>query len=514
MKFIYKILKEIKSNLKEKIYFSILALVGFTVIFITTHPYDLGFTSDSVEYITAARSFLNGQGLLMLNGEPMVWWPPIYPIIVSIISYVFSIDAVYSARFLNAVVFGLIVYLSGELIKRIIQPNLALTVLFTIALLFSNQIIQMALMALSELLFIAFVLLYLICLDSYSKTNQSKYIIYLSIIVVLSALTRYIGIILIPAGIISIWLVNENTYKQKISHLITFSVLSILPVIIWLIRNYILSNSFFGFRFPAEYSLTENLKNLVNILLNWYLPNASKNYSGLTIIVLLVCSIYFILTVIGLVKKNRNVFNKYFPILIFIFFYTSSLLYLVMNVGIDKISNRLLAPIYIPFTLLIYFVITTLSNIEINKWARGKFLTYLLIILFIVQNVFTSFESLKHHYENGEGFFHRSWRESSLIKYSLNHNIFSSGLSIYSNFPNAIYLLTNHKCLKTASPDFERKNIQEFKGIWPEAKKSFVLWFNAVQPYLFSLSELKQITDMKLIAELEDGAVYFILKPE
>ncbi len=91
------------------------ALLAVAIVLIATSTYGSGISRDSVGYIAAARSIAAGEGVLSYNGKPLVIQPPLFPAVLAAASAISGADAVPAARILNALLFGLIVYLSGRL---------------------------------------------------------------------------------------------------------------------------------------------------------------------------------------------------------------------------------------------------------------------------------------------------------------------------------------------------------------------------------------------------------------
>ena len=73
---------------------------------------------DSVSYIAAARNLLDGNGFHTFNrGDPYVWWPPLYPLLLAVASLeVFDPLAV--AGPVNAVLFGLTIFVVARYLRR------------------------------------------------------------------------------------------------------------------------------------------------------------------------------------------------------------------------------------------------------------------------------------------------------------------------------------------------------------------------------------------------------------
>lgn len=500
-----------KYKSKEYIFFTFISVVAFFIIYLASRNFGLGTTSDSVEYIVASKSFNDGKGFLMLNNQPMVWWPPVYPILLGLVSKIFSADTLNTARNLNSLLFGITVFLSGVLIHRNIKSSFLFTGLCTISILLSFQIIQMALMALTELLFICLVLFCFVFLESYMKENKTKYLIILAIFVSLAALTRYIGIILIPWVVLNILIVSNKSLNEKIRHILLFMLISSLPVLVWIARNYIQSGTLFGYRFPVEYSLGQNLLYILNVFSAWYVPFNLRNSPYLFSILLTITAVIIVITLREALKNQKQI-SKFYPYFIFVLLYLLFIVYIIMNMGIEQVSKRLLAPIYIPLTIIMFFIVFEFSHLITTrvKTSALQILPYAAISIFILMNYKGTQSGIIDFSMNGEGFTSKKWRESKVIAYSQQNKILSSNNLVYSNFPDAIYVLTNFKSEKTAGPQKLNEDIERYRNVWPKRKNAFVLWFNELQPYLYRFEELQRISKMQEIKKLEDGTIYFI----
>ena len=152
----------------------VLGLLGFTgagIILLITSRYGAGLTPDSAAYISAARNLAEGNGFLTYNGLHLVVQPPLYSIILAVIKKITLVDPQTSAGYLNAFLFGLIIYLSGLLLLRYLK-SFVLILLGTVSVLISYALVQASLMALSELLFIFLVLLFLYSFGTYQAKRD------------------------------------------------------------------------------------------------------------------------------------------------------------------------------------------------------------------------------------------------------------------------------------------------------------------------------------------------------
>ena len=96
-------------------------LLGLILVFFITQPYGVGISGDSVDYIATADHLLKGLGFLDYAGEPYLFWPPLYPLLLAGLSWLTGGDPVVLSGYLNAICFALIVTLAGLLFHRSFQ---------------------------------------------------------------------------------------------------------------------------------------------------------------------------------------------------------------------------------------------------------------------------------------------------------------------------------------------------------------------------------------------------------
>ncbi len=94
--------------------FTIAAAIFATIIAIlATGPFGVGISPDSVAYISAARNLLIDGTLRTFDSEPLVSWPPAFPALIAVPGLI-EVDARKAARFTNAIILGLIVFVGSN----------------------------------------------------------------------------------------------------------------------------------------------------------------------------------------------------------------------------------------------------------------------------------------------------------------------------------------------------------------------------------------------------------------
>jgi hypothetical protein len=509
-------IQEKKDRLKYKAVLAILGIVGTSIIFYLVSLHGAGITPDSVYYISVARHIADGTGFVGYDGYYLVLQPPLYPVLLAVIKIILFIDPLTASGYINSILFGLIIYLTGLFLLKHLN-SYTLVILGTISVLISYVFIQLSLMALSEPLFVLLVLLYLYYMGEYQTRGNITSIIYLSAVTTLACLTRYIGVIIILTGVISISLQENNLFKKKLKHILIFIIISCTPIGLWVLRNIFLSGTFVGQRADSSFTLIENIKFLFNTILQWYLPLQITKQK-----LIIGCLIIAIALGVLLLKRREKIWlilKEIYPGLIFILLYAGFIVISSTTTAYDHIADRLLSPIYIPLFFILFF----LSD-RVLKWLSNylskKMLTYVVATSIVIWMIYpvgkTVYIINDFNRLSGFGYNSRYWSNSETIKYLINHKEIVNGCTFYSNVPEALYILANIKA--KWSPERSLYNSHQLlstssdlKTIWKGNDKICIVWFDENnRQFLYSLEELQKYIKMEKIARLNDGAVYTI----
>jgi len=501
-------------NIYKHIALALLSVFGSIVILTLTMQHGAGMTPDSVVYISVARNLADNNNFLTYNGSDLILQPPLYPVILASIKKLTSIDPQISAGYLNAVLFGLIIYLSGLFLLKYLN-SFTLILLGTISVLISYALVQTSLMTLSEPLFILLILFFLYYLDKFRSKQDYMSLFLLSIWASLACLTRYTGVILILTGMIFILLQKKSNLKEKFLHSIIFILITLLPISSWIIRNYLISGTPLGQRAESSYSLFQNLGFFYDTLLPWYLP-ANSIFTYLILFTFL--SAGWILFKTNYDKPFYiKIIDKIFPSMLFVLFYSCIIIISSTTTAYDRISDRLLSPIYIPAVFILFFTldkILTWLSMYFNKYAVFIFLTIGIISLlrFPLHNTLYILEEFRM--QSGVGYNSSLWNNSKTIEFLLRHKMLGNRYTLYSNEPEAVYALTNLKIEYSPAKTFYNSpqllNADQNKiNILMNTKYGYLIWFNkADRNFLFTIEELQKNFDMTEVESFDDGEIY------
>lgn len=499
--------------------FFLLGLIGAGIILVATSRYGSGLSADSVGYIATGRHISDGTGFITYNGSPLVGQPPLYPAILASVDFLFGIDPLFSARIIGAILFGLMVFLSGLLFFRHMGGSPAIPFVATLFVLFASPLVQVSIMAWSESLFICFVLLFLIFSEVYLSERGTGTLLLLSIVTALACLTRYIGLILIPVGVINLILFRRDSWKTTIRNILLFLVVALLPIGLWALRNYSISGTFFGPRATSSYPLLHNLSYTFDTVLFWYLPMKVVETPPFLMLLCLTIGFAAGASIKAIWPNARIILKKIFPALLLIIAYTGFLIISSTITAFDQIGDRLLSPIFVPTTLLLtyfaYEIIKSLAR-RLPEWLANTAVISV-FLLAVLYPVITTVLLVSNYIDiGGGGLNNKIWRESATLQYLLQHPSLQADCPIYSNGPDAIYILAN--IVAKPSPAKSKYNsseaatdISSLNGRWPQEKKVCLVWFDTMsRKYLFKADELQTIAKVDKIASLEDGSIYVI----
>src|SRR5688572_24592755 len=107
------------SSSKYWFFLSALAVIAIVLGGVATSRYGAGVSSDSTKYLSVAQSVLAGNGLFDHKGAPLLSWPPLYPILLAGLSGITGLDVFVVGWYLNVILWGLNVFLSGVIFYRV-----------------------------------------------------------------------------------------------------------------------------------------------------------------------------------------------------------------------------------------------------------------------------------------------------------------------------------------------------------------------------------------------------------
>ena len=373
------------------IFLVLISIIGF-YYFLT--PHSLGISPDSVVYLSVADNLLSGKGLTIpfsyiysdTVNPPLTHYPPLYSFSLALVGW-FGFELHSAAFYLNLLLFFVNLSLAGSITYYVTR-----SAWIVIMIIIGEAIVLSGFhsMAWSEPMFFMFMFLSILAFIFFICRPSPSLLFLGGLISSLAILTRYAGISLILFWVLGLLFILPFSIKNKILFSIYFSVLSLVPIVIFIFRNLMFGAS---------------------------IVNRSFNYHPSLQLLPLVGFLCFLIL---LLRTHLSVISK--SLLLFIFAYGTTILITVLFFdAYTPLDHRILSPIYL---------IGLMFSASQRWWLPRKILApCILIIPFLLG--FPQFYGL--------GYEDNMWRDSPIIRYLAT---LPKDKVIYSNGPDAIYYLT------------------------------------------------------------------------
>jgi 4-amino-4-deoxy-L-arabinose transferase-like glycosyltransferase len=488
-----------------------LSTAGVVFILVGTSAYGPGLTSDSITYIATGRNVASGHGFVSYDDTPYYQWPPLMPLTAAVCDLA-GLPPARSLCIVNALLFGLAIYLTGRILARRLHTK-TLALVGAAAVMVSPPLARFAMYVLSDFPLAVLALAFLYLVDRYERHPKATQLVAIAIVSSLACLTRYIGGALALTGIV--WLIfdRQESANRRLKQTISYALISGIPLAIWLARNMQVIGSPFGIRPFSQVTLTESFLAAVRTIASWLIPLPVG--VSLQVVGLLSVSALLVIGYVWAIKRHRRLHMPTVVRLSALFagIYCLALVITAAVTTIDLPDARLLSPIYIPLLLVgLYLLDAIIVNLP-HRWASR--LPMAIIVILIVGlgiSAYLTAPKLSDAMRNGFGMFsHRGWHESRLLQY-LRSTMPPGG--IYSNGPEAIYYYAGLTAMDGPqkyhynSPGGGGDNLEAFKQRVASVPIALV-WFDILRrPHLYAPSELAQQFQVDTVAQFEDGVIF------
>ncbi len=341
-----------------------ISLLGVGLVLLRGATYGAALSYDSVVYISTARNILAGEGFVDFLGGHYVLRPPLYPLLL-VAASLFVFDPIDIAGPINAAVFGLTVFIAGRYLRQRLASNfLALWGSFAIAL--STPLALMAYWVWTESLFILLITLVLIATDRFLNDGRGFQLVAVAVLTALVCLTRYTGIALVGAVVLLLIFQPGASVPEKLRRIAVYSLISLAPVGLWMLRNLLLTGHPTGPRTAdISYTMGEILDGMHDVAKSFLFLDLLVLTAGIAMLGL-VLGVGYVL-IISVRKTEVWVAWRPFCIAgVFALVYIACLVVALMA-GTTRfgVESRFLAPAYLPLLFAGLFV---LGRVNTSVW--------------------------------------------------------------------------------------------------------------------------------------------------
>lgn len=508
------------------LYLLFISLLGMSFTFIVTFPFGPGLATDGARYLSTAESLINGNGFTEYLGVPLTQFPPVYSIIIAGIGLVTRADVFVIAKYMNIVTFGVTIWLAGKFFRKSFPENVLYAYVGSGVFVTSLSLLRMASNVLSDLMFLALTLVFLILCTEYIEDPTRKNLFWLGLVCAVSPLVRFAGLTHIFTVALIILIVNRREFFKGILQAGVFGLLAILPTLLWVyFHNYLQTGILFGVRLPPNPQ--GNLQTTIEKAVHWFVPYSVTNWIPEWLIVVLVLLVLFTGNRIADWKNWwRQITNpKFLPSLIFIFFY---MLVLVFNVSYSEVRWPFMDRIHIiilPSLMAVGFMTMRelppfyLRGIPSHTLHTAVVVIFILWLAYPLNNIQKTLRGALSNGETSEYNLYntRAQNESGVREFVESLTITSED-KVYSNYEPMAWLYARHTILKLpqgpVSPE-PPDPVEVLKNYpdWPGRDGAgYVIWMKELgfKEYVLAPEHLTSKANFELLFTSKHGDVYRI----
>ena len=519
-------MKFIQAQKRLALYLFVLSIIGMVLVFLVTYKYGPGISTDGARYLSAAQNLMDGKGLYDYLSLPLTQFPPFYSILIAGVSLTSGMDVFIAAQYLNILTFGLVIWFAGYFFYRIFPEEPLFSYIGSTVFATSLSLIIIASNILSDLLFLAFTLVFLIAATDMLEQGTKRSILILGIIAGLSTFQRYAGLTLIITGALLILFLYRKNLTRGFLTAVLFGILSALPILLWVwFHNYLQTGILFGVRMPPIY--LGNLQVTVEKAVHWFLPATVTNVIPLWAIVM----IGLLFLVIGnrpadLKRWSQQLITPYFlPSLVFSILY---LCVLIFNISYFEVRWPYMDRIHIiilPALLaLMFLTIRELTPSFLRNLAPStrKIVSVTVFLIWLIFPVYNLQKYVNKAISLGETSEYNMYnipilRESGIEDF-LNTQPIGPDQKIYSNYEAAAWFLTRKSITKLPFGDVKEKTVDAAEVLkdfpsWPgKDGEGYVIWIDELsfKPYVLHPDQLTERAEFQLMYWSKGGEVYLL----
>jgi len=397
---------EVKKKLLITISLVLLGVLSAALFLWGTAPHGIGIRTDSVVYFWSAKNLAKGIGLGTQDAfgkfKPLNHFPPLYPILLAAFE-VFKIDSIVGARWLGALFVILLVFLFGLLISRLTNGSLWFPTIGILVLISMPAFWETNLYAMTEPLYLTYSLAGFICLDNYSTTSKRRWLLIAAVLFSASFLTRYIGISVIVVGLLFLLFQKKSEVRHKLLDSFILGSISGIPMLIWLVRNRLLTGSETNRVIYFVPITTQEWKSTYESLMTWVEPIRASIKINLIYLIILLISLLMSYLILrrreGLTEQTQTKLPWLLALYSVIYMLFVIIARLWADPTIPLYEDRILYPFLIScFILVLYCLHLILGFIRKRSTHLAVIMTSILVIFawsFIRSNSSTTFPYIR-----------------------------------------------------------------------------------------------------------------------
>lgn len=501
-----------------------ITLLGMSFAFLVTYRYGAGLATDGARYLSTAENLINGKGFYEYLGVPLTQFPPVYSIIIAGIGWITRADVFVVGQYLNILTFGLTIWLAGKFFRRLFPENVLYAYIGSGVFVTSVSLLRMASNTLSDLLFLALTITFLILATNFIEEPTRKNLVLLGLLCTITPLLRYVGLIHVLTVSLIIFILHRKKWFKRLFQAGVFGLLTSLPTLLWVyFHNFLQTGILFGTRLPPNPQ--GNLETTIEKTVHWFVPYSVTDRIPEWLIIALLLIVFITgnrsVDWNNWVKQIAN--SKFLPSLIFLIFYLNVL---VFNVSYSEVRWPFMDRIHIiilPSLMALGFMTIRelmpfyLRRIPINILHNAAVIVFIVWLVYPLNNIQ---KTLRNAYYNGEiseyNLYNTRAQNESGIREFVGSLSITAEDKVYSNYEPIAWLYARHTILKLPqgpvrpeSPDPEEvlTNYPDWPG---EDGAGYVIWMKELgfKEYVLAPEQLTSKANFELLFSSKQGDVY------
>ena len=494
----------------------LLAALGAIFMLIVTR-WGSGTSPDSANYIRLARGFSQGfKGLESMPGS-LGQHAPLFSMVLSGLSQ-FGIDALVGARVVNAALFGANIFLVGSAVRRCLPASSWFPVLAALFTLLALPVLVVHGMVWSEPLFVFFCLLSVFVLTSYLDSGRRLLLVVSAAAAGMALLTRYAGAALLLCGVCALLFLQSRRFVVRLLDALIFGALGSLPVLLWMLTNWIQGGSATN-RVLAFHPIgTAHLWQAVHTAASWLLIPANLPGPARLLLALFLAALLLlllpatrkqpVLKLIGSTPALVKILALFVPV--YSLFLVFSISFLDANTPLD---DRILIPVYLSCLVIVFYIAGNAFQ-QYGRTVTAAALLALAALVFGGASVLRAGQWAVLTFRDGSGFSSRTWQSSDVLAQV---RALPASLTLYSSSPEALYLLAGREALplprkfNTMEQELNKRYQAELAAMKAEiasGRAALVLFESIQRPNSISEEELMQELPLQVCSQAQDGKIY------
>jgi hypothetical protein len=395
----------------------LLSCLGIALVLLSTR-WGAFVSDDSYYYIKPVRDVLAGKSF---NPSPI--FPPMLPVFLTILGWL-GLEPLDGIRVLNAVLFGVNIFMAGVLVRKMGASN-GLAFMAALLVTLSDNAIEAHSWAMSEALCIALSLLALYMTVEFIEAPKLRWLVGSGLMAALACLTRYAALPVVAAISLGLAILNYNRkIAGRIGAATVVALISLLPLAAYILRNTIvLGRPLYYPTYQADHFTPENLKWYSYNTLSWFMPGRfirdREIFAALGFIALLTAGGVAFWLKHRRALTARTFFSPPFWLLLLFVLMNYLMLYFARGLTFLAVYNTryLVPPLIVLWMVLVYL----LDRLWQTGGKVSKGIISLICIGFLAYYGYRASNFVHDMYRTGMGYLNIGWHQSETIPYLKQH---------------------------------------------------------------------------------------------